>query len=315
MLPYFAHNFNIPRPIGKIWHIFKDYTLPMKARLEKITSPPQGSFKMFHYENKEFDAPWHFHPEFELTHIVSGGGIRYVGDSVMEFEAGDLVLLGANLPHCWKSTGASDALAKSIVVQWKEELLGTGWLDKNEFKGIQKLLVSASRGLQFGPENVDNVLALMHAMDRQAPFDKILSLLNVLHILSKDPNCKFLSGDNFSAKLNHRANQRINLIHDFVGKNYQHSISLAQISDLVNMGEETFCRFFKRTFNKTFFTFLNEYKIKLACKLLIESDQQVTEIAFQSGYESLPFFYRQFNKFMGCSPLAYRQKYRRAFVE
>lgn len=286
----------------------------MKAHPEKIISPPQGSFKVFHYENEEFDAPWHFHPEFELTYIVNSGGIRYVGDSVMEFEAGDLVLLGANLPHCWKNTGTGGQLAKSIVVQWPEDLLGEGWLDKDEFIGIRKLLASASRGLQFDLKELDGVLPLLYELNDQAPFEKILSLLKVLHILAKGRHYKFLSGDNFTAKLNHRANERINQIHNFVRENYQNRITLAQISSLVNMSEETFCRFFKRTFNKTFFTFLNEYKIKLACKFLIESDQQVTEIAFQCGYESLPFFYRQFNKFMGCSPLAYQRKYARVLV-
>ena len=76
----------------------------MKALLEKISNPAQSSFTIFYYSEKEFDAPWHFHPEYELTYIKSSSGMRYVGDSVLEFEAGDLVLLGPNLPHCWKNT-------------------------------------------------------------------------------------------------------------------------------------------------------------------------------------------------------------------
>lgn len=285
----------------------------MKAQLEKIYSPAQGSFKVFMYEGEKFDAPWHFHPEYELTYIVSSDGMRYVGDNVMEFEAGDLVLLGANLPHCWKNTENSQGPAKSIVVQWKEDVLGDGWLDALEFNQIRRLLTLSSRGLKFNLNTNKEIVPILKEMCVQPPFEKMISLLRVLNVLAKNNTYEYLSGDNFSVKLDSEINNRINKIHDFVSENYKNRITLFEISSLVNMSEETFCRFFKRTFNKTFFTFLNEYKIKLACKFLIESDYQVTEIAFKCGYESLPFFYRQFNKFIGCSPLVYQQKYTSAF--
>lgn len=284
----------------------------MKAQLEKITSPLQSSFKAFLYRNKEFDAPWHFHPEFELTYIANSSGIRYVGDSVMEFEKGDLVLLGANLPHCWKNTKSDSEKAQSIVIQWKEDILGDGWLHKYEFIPIRKLLGLASRGLKFDIDIAEKVVPIMNQIINRPPFEKILLLLQALNILADAPTYRFLSSDNFTAKLNYKTNERINHIYNFVSDNHQRQIALAEVADLVGMGEETFCRFFKKTFNKPFFTFLNEYKIKLACKLLIESDLQVTEIAYRCGYESLPFFYRQFQKFMKCSPLVYRQKYERA---
>ena len=108
---------------------------------------------------------------------------------------------------------------------------------------------------------------------------------------------------------------KIDLIQNYVGDNYHRQLTLAEVANIVGMSEETFCRFFKRSFNKSFFTFLNEYKVKLACKELIESNKQVSEIAFLCGYESLPFFYRQFKKFIGCSPLVYQKKYLKVFSD
>ncbi len=285
----------------------------MKAQLEKITSLPQSSFKVFKYENQSFDAPWHFHPEYELVFIEKSNGIRYVGDSVMEFEENDLVLLGSNLPHCWKNTEENKSTAKSIVVQWRSDFMGKGWNEGVEFTTIKKMLKRSSRGIHFKGETVEKIAVLLRAMLNQRPFEKTITLLKVLDILSESKENVLLSGDNFAAKLNHKTNERINVIHNFVSENYNRQITLSEMANLVAMNEESFCRFFKKTFNKSFFTFLNEYKIKLACKMLIESDKQVSEIAFRSGYESLPFFYRQFNKFIGCSPLVYQQKYKRAF--
>jgi len=231
----------------------------------------------------------------------------------MEFEKGDLVLLGSGLPHCWKNFEFLEKGAESIVVQWSDNILGNGWQNKNEFVHIKRLLNDSTRGAKFSKDAVDRVVPLLYKMDGQPPFERIISLLSVLQILASQGTYELLSGDNFSIKTNLKESKNIDLIQNYVAKNYLNPISLSEVSNLVATTEETFCRFFKRTFNKSFFTFLNEYKIKLACKLLIESEKQVSEIAFESGYESLPFFYRQFKKFMGCSPLAYRKKYIKAF--
>lgn len=287
----------------------------MKAQLEKISSPPQSSFKVFQFLKEEFDAPWHFHPEFELTYIVKSGGMRYVGDSVMEFEAEDLVLIGENLPHCWKNTEKSDEMSQSIVVQWTEHVIGDGWLNRAEFADISQLLWSASRGIQFERKTVKKIVPLLNKMLEQEPFDKIISLLEVLKTLAESKGKKYVSGTGFTSKLTSKSNERINKVHNFVKENYHRAIKLSEVANLVSMGEEPFCRFFKKTFNKSFFFFLNEYKINLACKFLIESDKRVSEVAFLSGYESLPFFYKQFKKLMGCSPLVYQRKYRKLHVE
>ncbi|TMM56758.1 AraC family transcriptional regulator [Maribacter algarum] len=285
----------------------------MKAQLEKVISPPQGSFKCFTYKGETFDAPWHFHPEYELTYISKSNGMRYVGDSVMEFESGDLVLLGSNLPHCWKNTEHQKELAESIVVQWGENILGTGWVEKEEFMAIKNLLEVSLLGIKFNKRTSIEIGPRLQNMTKCPPFQKMISLLEILNILAKKEDFELLSRDTFNQKLNQDSNRKIDLIQNYVNDNFQNQITLKEISNLVLMNEETFCRFFKRTFGKSFFTFLNEYKIKLASKQLIETNKQVSEIAFLCGYESLPFFYRQFKKFMNCTPLAYRKKYVRAF--
>lgn len=285
----------------------------MKAQLEKITGSTQNSFKLFRYSKPQFDAPWHFHPEYELTYIAKSNGIRYVGDSVTEFEEGDFVLLGSNLPHCWKNVESQNENAESIVIQWNDDILGLGWQDKIEFAMIKNLLAVSTRGVKFNRDVTRRMKPALLNMPKQSSFDKLISFLCILQLLALSENYELLSGDNFTIKANLVESRNIDLVQNFVAKNYRNPISLREVSSLVAMTEETFCRFFKRTFNKSFFTFVNEYKIKRACKLLIESNDQVSEIAFESGYESLPFFYRQFKKFIGCTPLAYRKKYIRAF--
>ncbi|ADV50296.1 transcriptional regulator with cupin sensor, AraC family [Cellulophaga algicola DSM 14237] len=281
----------------------------MKAQFEKIRPSNNSSFRAFVYEGDDFDAPWHFHPEFELTYIVAGEGVRYVGNSVQQFKAGDFVLLGSNLPHCWKNTSEKTSGVKSLVFQWDTNLLGVDWLDKSEFYSIKKLLKRASEGVCFHAIFSEKMAPKLHEIITNEPLEKLLEFLKLLEEISTVDSYKLLVTPGFTPILNSKTNQRIDVIQDFVANNFTTKIKLEDIAGTLAMGNEAFCRFFKKSLNKSFFTYLNEYRINMACKMLIESKKQVSQIGYECGYESLPFFYRQFDKYMNCSPLTFRKKY------
>lgn len=284
----------------------------MKAQFEKITTSIESSFHSFIYENENFEAPWHFHPEYELTYVVKGQGIRYVGNNVQKFEEGDLVLLGSNLPHCWKNTSQNKEHVKSIVFQWNDTILGENWLEKSEFQQIKQLLIDSSKGIHFKKNYAEKKLPAIKDILNKSPFEKLMSFINLLDELSKQENTHLLTTSDFLPNLNRKANNRIDKVYDYVRENYDKKIKLEDVSSLVSMGDEAFCRFFKKSLNKSFFTFINEYRVNLACKSLIETNKQVSQIAYECGYESLPFFYRQFQKFMNCSPLVFKKMYLKA---
>ena len=281
----------------------------MKAQFEKISSSKNSSFNAFIYEDVNFDAPWHFHPEYELTYIMDGEGMRYVGNNVEQFENGDFVLIGSNLPHCWKNTIKKKGTVKSIVIQWNDAILGDNWIEKNEFQNIKNLLKKASKGVKFNLKTSKKMATKLNAILTKSPFEKLLSFIELLEELSTCKEIETLTSEGFTPTLNVKSNYRIEKVYDYVQENYDKKIKLQDVSNLVSMGDEAFCRFFKKSLNKSFFTFVNEYRVNLACKYLIETNRQVSQIAYDCGYESLPFFYRQFQKFMGCSPLQFKKMY------
>lgn len=282
----------------------------MKAQFEVFTPLPESSFRIFGYEVEEFDAPWHYHPEYELTVILQSRGIRYVGNSMESFEAGDLVLLGPNLPHCWKNTPDNAGTASSIVVQWPEQLLGDKWLDVPELKSIKRLLQLAAQGIRFDQEVSVRVKPVLAEMLEMQPFARLMKFMEVLELLAGVKNVHFLCEQGFAYPLNYEDNQRINTVYNYIREHYAERITLAMVSALVHMNEEAFSRFFSRIMQKPLFTFLNEYRINMASKMLIETDLQVAEISYACGYESLPFFFRQFRKFGGVTPATYRKQFR-----
>jgi len=281
----------------------------MKPVFESIAPLPASSLKAFLQEKDEFDSPWHFHPQFELTYILQSSGLRYVGNSMEHFEDDDLVLLGPNLPHCWKNVGQNTTKAQAIVIQWDLNVLGNNWLEQPEFRVIKNMLALSEKGIQFPKTVAREMKEQITAMPDTAPFEKLMCFLNVLKSLSDKDNFQVLCEHNFAIKTESSQSDRINAVYQYVNQHYGAKIMLKDVAGYLHMSEENFSRFFSKVMKKNFFTFLNEFRLNIACKLLIETDMQVKQISYTCGYETLPFFYRQFKRFKQVSPLQFRLKY------
>jgi AraC-like DNA-binding protein/quercetin dioxygenase-like cupin family protein len=287
----------------------------MKPYFKPIHSNESKLFSVVVQENeKEFEYPWHYHPEFELTYILKSHGVRYVGNSIENFFDDDLVLVCSNLPHCWINDNDNQQSTGAIVVYMKEDFMDKTWMDSCEFETINKLLKLSAKGIKFEKEVALKLKEKCFLLQKLPPLEKFMTLLQILQELSQTKEFHLLCEHGFSYELNSSQNERINIVYKYIEKHFDKKISLADISAEVNMSEEYFSRFFSKTMKKSFFEFLNEYKINRACKLLIETDRQVSEICYAAGFESIPFFYRQFKKFKNCQPKNYRMNYQKALA-
>lgn len=281
----------------------------MKAQFEPIANLDSNSFNAFIQKKKEFDFPFHYHPEYELTYILSSEGIRYVGNHFENFGENDLLLLGPNLPHCWKNRNENMTEASALVIQWKEDFLGKDWVASKEFDAIKTIQQLSGKGIKFTETVALRFRERLLSIVSLAPFDKLMSLLQILHELANCNQYEVLCKEGFSYRLDFVDNDRINTVYQYVKKNFKEKITLASISTAVNMSEGSFSRFFSKLMKKSFFAFLNEYRINVACNLLIETDMQVIQVCYAAGYESLPFFYRQFKKYKSCTPQSFKSQF------
>ncbi|MFS4447991.1 AraC family transcriptional regulator [Maribacter sp. 2307UL18-2] len=280
----------------------------MKAHLREVTTSPDNSFKVKVFEDREFKAEWHFHPQYELTFMVQSTGIRYVGDSMHQFKRGDLVLVGRNVPHSWKTIDTKSAHVKCVIIQWDETLL-KDWLDKPELVPIKSLLQKSSHGVSFDYETAISLEESFSAITTQPPFERLMTLMHILHTLATKSKTQLLAGPGFGKALSSKESHRVNIIHNYIKDNIHHQNLLQELAEKLFLSKEAFCRFFKKTFDKTFTTYINEYKITIASKMLIETDLSVSEIGYQSGYNNLSFFHRRFSGYKQMSPKVYRQQF------
>lgn len=283
----------------------------MKAAFEQLGSPLNGSFLLREFTLPAFDAPYHVHPEIELTLIQSSRGTRFVGTHIAEFGPGDLVLVGSNLPHCWRNDDTNRDPARSIVLQFRPDFLGESLWQAPELASVRRLLDRSRAGLRFLGGTAERAADQLQHLAQAEPLERLTGLFTTLHALAISPEVRPL--DPAAATLSSADCERINRVYEYVAEHFQGSIRLDEAARLVCMTPQAFCRYFKKTTRKTFIELVNEYRVRYASqRLLGDRDRSVSEVCFESGFGNVSHFNKQFRLLTGHSPLQYRREFQRA---
>jgi AraC-like DNA-binding protein len=289
-----------------------------KPYFEYVQSEQSSSFLLRRFQEKIFTAPYHFHPEYELTLIVQGEGKRFVGNNMESYSAGDLVLLGSNLPHCWKSeqVEASESISESIVIQFSDDFLGKDFFIKKEMEHIRKLFQRSRKGVYFSPSVAKQIeQSLQQMLQEQNTFKKLITFLEVLQELATTSEFKILNQHPTISGFSSSETEKINFLMAFIIENFRGNITLEEISSLANMTPNAFCKYFKRMTRKTLMEVVNEYRLNFAIQQLTQSTDSVNNICYNSGFQDISHFHKLFKKRFKMSPLNYRRKFLKEIVQ
>jgi len=282
----------------------------IKANLEAIQQENKSiTYQLFDINNNNLNntfQKWHYHPEIELVYINNGKGKRQVGLHLSNYDEGDLVMIGTNVPHTG-FTEYFDKERKEVVVQFKPDFLGNSLEKVLEFKNIKRLFEISKRGLVFSGNTKKTIGISMLGLQYETPLQKVLTLIKILNDLSISKDVTVLNSENFDSE-SIQENERIKKVFNYIKLNYKEEVSLNEVSELVFMTPPSFCRYFKSKTNKTFTTFLNEYRINNALKLLAQSELDIKNICFQCGYNNFSHFNRLFKKQISMTPSEFRKK-------
>jgi AraC-like DNA-binding protein/quercetin dioxygenase-like cupin family protein len=284
----------------------------MKAVLEKIEPVFGSSFTLRQFdEAHDCNRPhWHFHPEYEIVYISNGRGKRHIGDHISYFEDGDLIFLGPNLPHFGFTEEVFEEHME-IVVQMKEDFLGNEFLKKPEMGAIQQLFERSRQGLSFNGQLKQDIGKRLQGMLRQNGFDRLIELLGILQDMAQSTEYEMLNASGFALEVNAQDQDRMEAVYKYVQENFQEEVSLEKAARLVSMTVPAFCRYFKKLTRKTFSQFVNEFRIAHACRLLGDESQTIASVSFDSGFNNLSHFNRQFKQITGLNPRDYRKSLRK----
>lgn len=277
-----------------------------------VPQTARESFAVRRFRLKKFPSGWHYHPEIELTYIVESSGRRWVGDHVNNYEAGDLVLIGSNVPHYWMNdeTGRPGEMAHSVVVQFRPDCFGAEFFDLVEMRAVDDLLRRSTRGLQFHGKARERAAERMTGLLGKEGLPRFLELIAILGELAGSEECDPLSSPGFTPKPDSESMDRVDRIYDYISRRSGSDFSHAELAEMLGMSQSGLSHYFKRTVGTTLSSFVAEVRIGQACRHLIIGERPVSEIAFKAGFENLSSFNAWFRRLRGMSPRAFRQSHR-----
>ena len=287
-----------------------------KPSLERITPAVGSSFLVRRYADscKNDLANWHFHPELEVIYVNGGSGKRHIGRHLGYYTDGDLIMMGANLPH-YGFTNRLTGSRSETVIQMREDFLGKDFFNIPEMAAVRNLLVMAKKGIIFTGKTKKRVGKKIEALAWVDQYERLIGLLSILRDLATSEEYEVLNADGVAVAIDPKDNDRMNKVYHYIREHFKEHISLAEIADEVSMTEPAFARYFKKISRKTFTKFVNEYRVVHASKLLAETSMTITEVSFESGFNNFSHFNKLFKEFTGKNPSAYRNEFKNIVTE
>lgn len=278
----------------------------MRPDLEVVEVRRDESFKVWSHGYPYRTIRWHFHPEYELHLIVATQGKYFVGDHIGTFGPGHLVLLGPNLPHNWVSDVPEGGTIerRNLVMQFSQDFVRRCIDAFPECREAQSLFDEARRGLAFDEATSVAVAPL---------FEELLTTQGIartsLFLLLLDRLCH--AGERTplaspACDQIHAASMRLSHALSYIGKNLAADLRESDLAQLAGQSVSAFSRAFHRHTGMPFVQYVNRLRIESACQMLTADDVSITEVCFQSGFNNVSNFNRQFRAVKGMSPSEFR---------
>jgi len=270
--------------------------------------PKSGEDPLIYQEDREivFYDKLHQHEEIQISFIEKGQGAIFAGDTISHYRDGDILLIGSNLPHVFRSEVINNETSVMLTLFFTTNSFGKDFFTLPTFKNIHPFLEDSKNGfiIHNAPKKITKSFKKLKKSDNYERFILFLGILKWLSTNDRAP----LSNHLYDKKITDNEGKRMQTVFEHVMTNFQKNINLDEIASLANMTKNAFCRYFKVRTNKSFFQFLIEVRIEHASKLLANNDElSVLEIAELCGFNNISNFNRKFKELKQTSPLQYRK--------
>jgi AraC-like DNA-binding protein len=268
---------------------------------------PDTANLIYQVDNVEvFYDKLHQHEEIQLSYIVEGEGTLVVGDTINSYRKGDVLVIGSNLPHVFKSDTKASIKSHMLSLFFTQKSFGSGFFDLNELQEIQAFFERSKYGFKLQSE-IKNAKKLFLQLETASKLNQFISLLNLLKICVK-ADFESLSSFIYNKKYSTVEGDRMRNVFEYTLNNYSKDITLNEIAKLANMSKNAFCKYFKKRTNKTYIQFLNEFRIETASKLLQErNDYAIADVAYLSGFRNMSNFNRLFKSIKTMKPSEFKK--------
>ncbi|MFI1773491.1 AraC family transcriptional regulator [Thalassobellus citreus] len=277
----------------------------MKVLPFKIPKPENQALVYQEYRDRIFYNQLHQHGEIQIVFIVKGSGTLIVGDTINEYKANDVLVIGGYIPHLFKSDASASDESISLNLFFDQDSFGKDFFSIADMTSIQSFFKDAEHGIRLLSRKKE-VIKQFKKLARQNTVLRIGTLLKIVNHINEAKKGT-LSSFVYKKKYTEDEGKRMNDVFNFAMEKYYEPITLEAVSEIANMSKNAFCRYFKKRTNKTFFQFLIEIRIENACKLIYNNpDLSISSISEECGFQNVANFNRKFKEIKGVTPSHYR---------
>lgn len=282
----------------------------MEPDLELVQIRPGESFAAWAHGYPFRTVRWHFHPEFELHYVAATTGKYFVGDFIGEFEPGNLVLTGPNLPHNWVSDippGTSVPL-RCRIVQFTEQFIAGMQAALPEIGALQPLLEQSRRGVLFSADTSRQVAPLLRELMDAQGVRRVEVFILILGLLGRGQGSTSLASASYLPDPSGYMSAGINKALAFIRENLTQPFSEADLAEIAGQSTSAFSKAFRKHTGMSLVQYVKRLRINLACQILMSDEQApITDICFEVGFNNLSNFNRQFLTEKGMTPSRFRR--------
>lgn len=263
----------------------------------------------------QFVLPHHKHIEYEVMLFTQGSGKQFVGEGVADFKAGDIALIGSNVPHLHLCNTKLNSAIKSLpsageAIQFLPTIFPSHLENIPDYQQIYSLLQKSQYGLRFYENGLfEELKQMFHEMDSLEYTARLGGLLRILDRLFRCEKIALLSATAYNnSNILPDIKEPINKVYTYLYNHFKEKITLNEVAEYVKQNPSALCRYFKQRTDKSIFQCLTEIRLEHACKLLSYSNLNISQIAYESGYNNVPHFVTQFEKTIKRRPSEYRMQ-------
>jgi len=285
----------------------------MAEILNEITPLSEKDFFYIVDRRKEkFDFPAHRHNEYELNFVEHcEGAVRVVGDSVETVGEFELVMIGGGLEHYWEQGKCKSQNMREVTIQFSPAVFAEALGTKSQFQSIAKMISRAKHGLSYSLSAIMHVYAILDGLAGvKDPFEQFLQFLHMLNVLSKDDQARELSSVSFVSEEAKPESDKMMKIKQFVRDHYAEDIRLDQMADMVGMAPPSLSRYFSKASGRSLKEYIIDIRLGVAARLLVDTQDNISEICERSGFNNLSNFNRIFKAKRGLTPREFRELYK-----
>jgi len=241
----------------------------------------------------------HYHHSYEIYILTKGKRTYLIDDNLYEISEGDVILIPPMMLH--KTIGKEEY--GRYLISFSENYLSKYFT--NEAKEMLLTCFSARCIHLVGSKLITFVHLIDKLIQSYESIDNMsfIYLSNIIAILTES-----MQSSSYAHPLTSKTNKTILSIIEYIDTNYKNIDSIDEIADKHFITKYHLCRLFKNTTDISLVKYINTVKIHKACVLLNNSNKNITEIAYETGFNSSMYFCKTFKSLMGMTPSEYKKR-------